>query len=533
VSDGAAGAAQPVSASSLAASASSPASSAPPEGSAAGGRSFPTAPAAIAAVLAAVAFAPGAIDMYGRWMEEEGYYGFGPFIPIACAGILWSERARLKAIPRASSLLGFPIVLAAMLVLSASVIEDVHFTQNFSLVAAIAGSVLVLLGWGVARAAWFPLCYLAFMVPLPQAAIANLTFELKIVAAKLSVKAIELWGTPVVLQGSTIHLPSTSLTVDDVCSGLRTLFALVALGTIFAYMERTRWKALLTVALTVPIAIAANVVRILILTSLAVLEIPAPAGTWQHEAAGLTVYVVALMLLMGVRSLPGDDPEAPSEAAGEAVVHGGPSALRIAALLLLLAFGAGVSLSFGWRPPHIDQTERTKAVPTQIGDWKGKDIAITPRAAALLGTKDLLMRSFASPKHRLPVDLYIVHAGDSRKVAHPPEICFTGGGFTARESSVVDLPGAPRPIRANRFVMDRDGYSVLVYYWYRMEGTDRAGYLDNQFAGILKKLRGENREGSMIRVTTQIYPISDIAGAEGRVAAFAQEALLGALGPIP
>src|SRR5207237_557005 len=162
---------------------------------------------------------------------------------------------------------------------------------------------------------------------------------------------------PVVLDGSTIHLADTSLTVDDVCSGLRTVISLLALALVFAYFERSRWRALLVVAPPVPIAVAANVVRILL-----------------------------------------------------------PS--------ILAAYGRSGA-------PVIEATTATRAIPRKIGDWSGADVALSKRVYAILETDDVLVRSFTRPGERAPVDLYVVHAAESRKVAHPPEICFSGGGYTA------------------------------------------------------------------------------------------------------
>jgi EpsI family protein len=497
---------------------------------------FPALGLAAALGLAGIAFAPGASDMVGRWLASDGYYGHGPLVPLVSIWAAARERERLRAIARGSSGAGLALVFAAVVVLAGSVLEDVHFTQNFALVLALAGLALVFVGAGWTRRLLFPLGFLVFMVPLPQVAVAQTTFTLKILAAKLAVAAIDLAGIPVVLDGSTIHLPSTSVTVDDVCSGLRTLVALAAIAVIFAYLERSRLRAALVLLLAGPIAIVANVARILLLCALAAYGCAAARPeTWGHEATGLAVYAVALLLLMGLRSVPGgeaaEEAAAPPPAAAPPL-HRGPSPARTAAVLVLLGLGAAASLAFGFEGPSVERTTRTRAIPLEIGGWRGTDVPVQPRVFEILETEDVLVRRFASPRQAGPVDLYVVHAADSRKVAHPPEICFSGGGFVARERGVAALDLGGRAIPAVRMVLDRGPDTLLVYYWYRLDGRDTPSYLDHQLAALLRRVRRERREGSMVRLSTLVRG-GNVAAAEARIAAFAREALGPALEVLP
>jgi exosortase D (VPLPA-CTERM-specific) len=508
-----------------------------------GGRPVPLVPLAAALVLGAVAFRPGVTDMVERWTATDSYYGHGPLIPLVSGWLVWRERAALARIPRGSSALGLAAVAAAVAVLAFSLLEDIHFTQNFALVLAIAGVALTLLGAPLVRATWFALAYLCVAVPLPQMVVANLTFSLKMLAAQLSVAAISAAGFPVVLDGATIHLASTSVTVEDVCSGLRTMVALVALSLIFAYFERSRWKAALTLALAVPIAIVANIVRILILCVFSAYGLRAAHEGPGHEATGLAVFAVALLLLSGIRSLPGGAPggegsgDAPRPSPAPAapappVVHGGPSGARTAALLVLLGLGAAAALALSGGAAAAEKTERTRAIPAAIAGWTGDDIPLSRRTFELLETEDVLMRTFRRGGLAAPVDLYVIHAADSRKVAHPPEMCFSGGGYVARESGVAALEVGGRPVPANRMLLARGRSTLLVYYWYRLDGRDTAGYLDHQLEHLLRKLRRERREGSMIRLSTPVGA-DGIRAAEARLATFAREVMPGVLAVLP
>jgi exosortase D (VPLPA-CTERM-specific) len=496
---------------------------------------FPALPLAAAVALGAVAFAPGFRDMVGRWLATDSYYGHGPLVPAVSAWLVFRDREALAAIPRRSSAAGLAVLAFAVLLLVASLVEDVHFTQNFALVAAVWGAALLLFGGPIVRRIRFPLAYLALMVPLPQVAIAHITFALKILAAKVAVAAIDLAGIPVLLDGSTIHLPSVSLTVDDVCSGLRTMIALLALAAIFAYFERSRARAALVVLLAAPIAVVANVVRILILCWLATIGSSAAHEGLGHELTGLSVYAVAVVLLMALRSIPGGAaaPAAPAACtkAGAPLPHRGPSAVRVGLMLGLLGMGAAAAVAFSGPAAASTATARTAAIPRRAGTWAGVDVPIGPRVYDLLETRDVLIRSYLRPGLVAPVDLYVVHAADSRKVAHPPEMCFSGGGFDLREETLATLRAGALSIPANRMVLDRGREAILVYYWYRLDGRDTAGFIEHQLAELLRRLRRERHEASMIRLTTAIGP-DGVAGAERRIAAFAAEALPGILEPL-
>jgi EpsI family protein len=201
-------------------------------------------------------------------------------------------------------------------------------------------------------------------------------------------------------------------------------------------------------------------------------------------------------------------------------------------MLLLLASGAACSLVFAYQPA-AEKTHRTAAIPAAIGAWSGTDLPIGKRVYELLETEDILMRRYRRPADRAGVDLYVVHAADSRKVAHPPEICFSGGGYAAPEKGERAIAGPRGPIPAIRMLLAHEGgETLLVYYWYRLDGRDTASYLGHQLETVFRQIRRERHEGSMVRLSTPVGP-DGVAGAEARIAAFGREALGKVLEAIP
>jgi len=499
--------------------------------------SFPALPLAAAAGLGAIAFAPGAREMASRWLAPDGYYGHGPLVPAVCAWLLWRDREALGEVARSSSRAGLALVAAAVALLALSVLEDVHFTQNLALLGAVAGTALVLFGRAAVRRAWFALAFLAFMVPLPQLAIADLAFRLKMLAAALAAKAIALVGVPVVRSGSSLHLASASVTVDDACSGLRGLLAVLAIAAVFAHVERSRARAALALALAVPVAIAANVARILVLCALAAAGSRAAAEGPVHEATGLVVYAFAFLVFFALKTRPGGGDMAEGArdlpAADEPpVVHRAPPPKRVLLLLVLLAAGASVS-AFGKERAALAESPRTKLVPREIGAWVGVDESLPQRVYRTLGTEDVLLRQYARPQVPGPVGLCVVHTQDAQR-AHAPELCFAGEGLVRVEGDVRTIAVAGARIEANRALFRQGERTILVYYWYRLDGRDTPSHYDHWVDRLLRRVERGTSEGSLIRVSAAVDPgPRGLEAAEARIARFCAEALGPALAVLP
>jgi exosortase len=248
--------------------------------------------------------------MWERWNNTHGYYSHGPLIlPIACmtAWLIVRNRGLPMKSTRGSRAVGLILLIGALLMHLASMYARVTFVSGFMALPILAGIALYLGGWVMLERLWFPIAFLAFMIPLPDPAIGDINFRLKIFAAQGATELVNILGVPAYLRGAEIFLAGgRALTVEDACSGLRSLIALLAFATLFTYACKLRgYKRLMLLLAAVPIAVAANVVRIVTLTIVANtgrLDLVTPGG-WVHDGMGYVVFVVAFCMKFLIEEL--------------------------------------------------------------------------------------------------------------------------------------------------------------------------------------------------------------------------------------
>jgi exosortase len=242
--------------------------------------------------------------MIERWSRRDTYYSHGFLVPFISLFIVWLKRDRLSKIKPKPTNLGWLFFASGILIHTVSAIWEVYFTSGFSLILTISGLVLLFLGKEFLRELMFPISFLLFMIPLPEVAIANISFRLKIFAAQISTFLVNKLGIPAIREGSIIRTAHSYLVVEDPCSGIRSLIALIALGALMAYFSNISKvkKAILFVS-SIPIAVGTNVIRITTLCLVSEMYGPKLATGWFHDTMGVVVFVIAFLALSLVAKL--------------------------------------------------------------------------------------------------------------------------------------------------------------------------------------------------------------------------------------
>jgi exosortase len=242
-------------------------------------------------------------------------FSHGYLIPIISGYLVWRRKDEIAAAPKAPSIAGVWITAMSLLLLLIANLGAVKTVACYSLLALLVGVVLAIWGKHVLHHVLFPIVFLAFMIPIFTFIMTPITFAMKLLAARMATSTVSAMGVPVLRDGAIIHLPNATLEVADACSGIRSLFALLALGAVYAYLFHGRtWERVSLFLLGIPIAMVANYARVSFLTLVAYgfginASAPGPSlfvdgrphwGTVIHDASGFGVFIVAFMLLLGI-----------------------------------------------------------------------------------------------------------------------------------------------------------------------------------------------------------------------------------------
>jgi exosortase A len=257
----------------------------------------------VVAILVAFTYKATFLWMYERYTGADSYYSHGFLVPFISLYFIYQQKDQLSQTEQKTSIAGLYVILFALLLHLVGTVLYIFSISGFSLFFLIIGLSLYLFGTRISALIWFPLLFLVFMFPLPSAIISLVSFPLKIFAAKAGVWIVSLLGIPVYGEGFNISIPAGNLLVGNPCSGLRSLIAFMALGSVFAYLAPVgtarKWFLFF---ITIPIALLSNVVRIPILILVSHfwgLEAAAP-DTFTHTGSGMLVFVIGFILLLAV-----------------------------------------------------------------------------------------------------------------------------------------------------------------------------------------------------------------------------------------
>lgn len=237
------------------------------------------------------------VRLVSEWWSNPNYsHGF--FVPAFSALVLWRNRKNLANSPAKCSWFGLAIIAGALLILIAGVLAAELFLTRSSFLFLLAGFEIYFLGWNHFRAVLFPWAILFLMIPIPVILFNQVALPLQFLASKLASGLLVILGVPVLRTGNIIQLPSMALEVVEACSGIRSLMSLLTLAIFYGYFFEPRMlRRILLVMAAVPIAVAANGLRIMGTGLLGQYWDPGKAEGFLHLFSGWVIFVLALIML--------------------------------------------------------------------------------------------------------------------------------------------------------------------------------------------------------------------------------------------
>jgi EpsI family protein len=471
-------------------------------------------------------------SFYDRIMEGESYYTHGPLIPLVSLliAVLLIRHTRIPVRPR--RLLGGLVLGGSVLLHLMACLARVNFVSGFAMIGVLAGLILVIWGGVALRRLWFPLALLGFMVPLPEVSIANLNFSLKMLATTWGVKIANLLGVIAERSGNRVFLEEgKSLVVANVCNGLRTLISLTAFGALYAYVCRLRgaWRIGLF-AMTIPVAVVSNAVRIVSLIAVADLATVELATGWYHDVSGVLIFVLAFLLMFSLEravlwsrravgrpakvlplfhgQLRGSDDEGQwGRMVRAAARPRGYVALGVMGLAVFGAWWLNRTVPASLSPDRV-----RNAVPEKLimagHEFVGYDQSLDRRTLTILEHPSYLYRRYEprSAAGAQPVDLCLIFSKDNRKGTHPPDLCLSGSGEGIMEKGEVTVGGIEgREAVSCRYLLVQSG-NTRQYYLYTYKCGDRytGSFWTQQLVIFLNGLVRRDASGALIRISTPV-----------------------------
>lgn len=418
--------------------------------------------------------------------EEDMSYAW--YVPLFSIYVLFAERRKIL------SSLGQGEILASLLAIPAIFIGflGVRGIQlRFEQISFIA--LLVIIPWAfygreLAKKILFPALYLLFCIPL-NSFLDIVTVHLRIFATSTAYVLLKGFGADVVRQGTMLFSQGGDFSIDvaQPCSGIRSIFALMALTAGYAYFNQRTWlgRAVLF-SLSIPLAILGNVARIITICLVGLYADGEFALGFYHDYSGYIVFIVAISAMVAsgelisrlLNSAKGTENEK------EEVLTKGRGKTRIMTYVLTSLIVV-VSMVFLSRSPEARLCEVKKMkfpslpnMTASVGSASEAELSTLP--------KDTIIEKY-SYTGAIEGQYFVsaITGGRSKSSIHRPELCLPSQGFAMSNPRTVKTR-----TRQWRVITIENGYSEKRYHAYtffNQEGFVTASHISRILRDVLDR----------------------------------------------
>jgi exosortase len=249
--------------------------------------------------------------VFGLALENEAYTHILLILPLSVC-LVYLDRKLLTAALKPNMIFGaallvFSLLLAATAKWAASGMPT-GVPLSVSMVALVVwwiASVILCFGVQTFRTFLFPLCFLFWLVPIPEFALGEIILVLQHQSAFAARLLFQVARVPVVQDGVILSIPGLDLEVARECSSIRSSLVLIVSSMVLAQiLLRSKWRKAVVIAASFPLAVAKNGLRIFVLGELGTRVDPSYLdGNLHHRGGSLylgaaLVVVVALILAL-------------------------------------------------------------------------------------------------------------------------------------------------------------------------------------------------------------------------------------------
>ena len=515
--------------------------------------------------------------MFGDPLEDLSH---GWVVPFVSAYVVWVQRKKFRTAAGSPSWSGFFWVCLFLVLCWFGSRGQQERLEQVSLIGLLWAVPYALWGSRVAKLLSFPAAYLVFIIPVASY-LDFFTIHLRILVSTLAAAILNGFGVSVEQSGTALfsRVPGAEFSVDvaDPCSGLRSLFAMMALTGAYAFFtQKTLAQKWALFACSIPLAMIGNIFRILSICLVATWFGQNVAMGFYHDYSGYVVFLVgvAVMIEAGVligklgRLLPGltwlpvwlrAAPDTRTETAEER-----PSRPVFGVVFGTLFLMVGLVVLKLEMPPPVQGSMNfvAESLPTKINGFttdvpwfchneqclsmaeekylrekepQRHDGFKCPSCGAQmykisLGEATVLPKDTVISKRNYTADDGLVYtvsmviAGLRRGSIHRPELCLPAQGFVmldAKRVAVHVAGGSPRKVRKIT-VQRADGNPFSLVYWFFCNSRESCSHTDRIVSDIWDR-SVHNRINRWVMVVVNVSSKLDTEESMERFEAFLSE----------
>ena len=254
-------------------------------------------------ILLVTLFLPALLDIYEICRTDDDY-SHGLLLPFIVAYIYWERKEDVTKLynnlvpPSSPSIISLALLVFGLFGHILGLTSKLSFFSWLAFFPTTLGIIGLAFGFKFMTQISGPFLLLIMAKPLPDSVVVRIFWPLQVLAAKIGAWTLDLLGVPVYLSGNVIEIPSMKLMVEEACSGMRSVMALLTLAFIMIFLNKLKpiYKLLL-IFISLLLAITLNVFRVAMTGVLAHFYDPEAASGFFHTFSGLIVFIVGLPIL--------------------------------------------------------------------------------------------------------------------------------------------------------------------------------------------------------------------------------------------
>jgi len=187
----------------------------------------------------------------------------GILVVPAAGYMVWAKRRKLAQVPQRPSVWGGALLGCGALEAILGTAAHWVWVTRMSVLVSLVGIIVAVYGFRMVRELVYPLSTLILMITPPTFVYERLTLDLQLLASRLGEAFLELLGYSVMREGNVLEMVGLKLSVEEACSGIRSLLSIMFMCTLYNYFfVNGKVMRVLILAFAIPVAILGNAGRI-------------------------------------------------------------------------------------------------------------------------------------------------------------------------------------------------------------------------------------------------------------------------------